>query len=245
LLSGDLRLPYLLWLMAAERGVLKENEREPFRGLGPLTGSLQACVEFFHIDPDLVQAAAETDADFRHGGELPLDAIRAAVVSTPEQEKAELLYRLAAGDACVAMEIRRKIREAATSADLAESTEVRSLAELRARATAIREQRETAEAKRRMAELEQQKREVEALRRKRLFYISQRGEAVWDEVEDEINQRNATAYKRAKALLVDLRDLAKKAGTLATFHARLNALRSRHERKRQLIMRLMDLGGSD
>ncbi len=33
------------------------------QGIGPLTGALEAFANFFVIDPDLVQAAAELEAD--------------------------------------------------------------------------------------------------------------------------------------------------------------------------------------
>lgn len=58
-LSGDMRLFYLLWLTAAEDDLLAEDAAEPLPGIGPLTGPLEAFAEFFGIDPDLVEAAAE------------------------------------------------------------------------------------------------------------------------------------------------------------------------------------------
>ncbi len=41
-LSGDLRLFYLLWLGALERGELEDDETEPLPGIEPLTGALEA-----------------------------------------------------------------------------------------------------------------------------------------------------------------------------------------------------------
>ncbi|MDE0696534.1 MAG: hypothetical protein OXH76_11970 [Boseongicola sp.] len=57
LLSGDLRLAYLLWLAAADREMLEDDAREPLSGIGPLTEGLEAFGKFFGIDPDLVHAA--------------------------------------------------------------------------------------------------------------------------------------------------------------------------------------------
>lgn len=62
LLAGDLRLFYLLWLMAVEIGAVEPEKPEPMPGIGPLTDALETFVEFFGMDRDLVQAAAELSA---------------------------------------------------------------------------------------------------------------------------------------------------------------------------------------
>lgn len=58
-LSGDMRLFYLLWLSALDDGLLEADEIEPLAGIAPLTGTLKAVAEFFGIDRDLVVVAAE------------------------------------------------------------------------------------------------------------------------------------------------------------------------------------------
>ncbi len=76
ILGGDLRLLYLLWLTAAETGEIDPAEPEPLPGLGPATAALDAFVDFFQLDSDLVDAAAErpdaalADAPRRTAGEL-------------------------------------------------------------------------------------------------------------------------------------------------------------------------------
>jgi hypothetical protein len=49
-LSGDLRLFYLLWPMAVEVDALEADETEPMPGIGPMTGALEAFTDFFGID---------------------------------------------------------------------------------------------------------------------------------------------------------------------------------------------------
>ena len=61
-LSGDLRLFYLLWLTAVQDDLVSDTELERLPGIGPLTGALEGFAEFFGVDPDLVQAAAESGA---------------------------------------------------------------------------------------------------------------------------------------------------------------------------------------
>lgn len=57
-LQGDLRLFYLLWLMMVEDDVCDAQEPEPMPGLGPMTAPLEAFADFFGLDPDLIEAAA-------------------------------------------------------------------------------------------------------------------------------------------------------------------------------------------
>src|SRR6202046_3868072 len=75
LLSGDMRLFYLLWLTAVEIDCFEADAPEPMPGIGPITGALEAFANFFAIDPDLIQAAAEHSGVASEDGQSP-DAIR-------------------------------------------------------------------------------------------------------------------------------------------------------------------------
>ncbi len=240
LLSGDLRLLYLVWLSEVEFGGRKDDETEPLPGTGPLTGALSAFAEFFRIDPDLVEAASEVHAGIADGG-LSADAVRAAVAAIPEDEKADLLCRLAEGDPHAGPEIQRRARNAASLEDSAMRASRRTVSDLRRRAAAIHESREAAEAERREAERLREEREAEKARRARIVALRQRGEAVWDEIESEVERRHASGYDRAAALLADLKALAEEDGAAAVFAGRLDDIRRRHSRKWGFIKRLDDL----
>jgi hypothetical protein len=72
LLGGDLRLVYLLWLMALETDAIDTSEPEPLPGLGPMTGALETFNNFFQIDPILAEAAAERPfATVKTASDLP------------------------------------------------------------------------------------------------------------------------------------------------------------------------------
>jgi hypothetical protein len=60
LAAGDRRLLYLAWLLALESDEVEFEETEPPvpAGLGNLSAGLQAIVDFFQIDEDLIAAAA-------------------------------------------------------------------------------------------------------------------------------------------------------------------------------------------
>jgi hypothetical protein len=234
-LSGDLRLFYLLWLMAVQYELVPDDDVEPLPGIAPLTGPLGAFAAFFLIDDDLVQAAAEAGA-----ADAPLsgDVLREALAAIAEDEKTALLLRVVEGDSHVAAELRRRVRthQALPAAPL------RTAGALRARARAIGEARDRAEAERREAERRREAEQAEKARRVRLGALRQRGDDVWREIEAEIEQRNASGYDKAAGLLADLQALAAEAGSGDIFARRLASIRARHERKRTFIERLAALG---
>ena len=241
-LSGDLRLFYLLWLKALEGGELEDDETEPLPGIGPLTGALEAFAEFFRIDPDLLQSAVEA-AEPGDGGESFADATREAIAAIPEAEKTTLLQRLSDGDPHVAAEVRSRVRKAVALASGETYTERRTVADLRSRAAERRATREAIVAERREAERQRQAREAEEARRLRLHAVRGRGTEVWNEVEKAISKRNPDGYDQAISLLLDLQALAGEDGETETFTSHVRSLRERHARKPRFIERLAQLDG--
>ena len=234
-LGGDLRMFYLLWLTATEDGELEDDEKEPLPGIGPLTGPLEAFADFFHIDPGLVRAAAERTVGSDVAG-ISADVARRAIVAIPEEEKTALLQRLLEGDSRVTADIRSKVREAVAPAGGAAQAELRTVADLRIRAAAIRTERKAAEAeRRRQAELD------EKMRRARLRVLARLGAQACDEVDAEIERRNHASYGRAVRLLRDLRVLAEENGSVKEFSGRIRSLHERHARKRRFIELLAGL----
>src|SRR5882757_1672546 len=92
-LAGDLRLFYLLWLTAVEADVFEADEPEPMPGIGPMSATLEAFAEFFGIDSDLVQAAAERSAVAIASTSSP-GAVRGIISAMTDSEKTEILARL-------------------------------------------------------------------------------------------------------------------------------------------------------
>ena len=238
-LAGDWRMFYLLWLTAVESGRLNDGDTEPLPGIGPLTGALKAFADFFGIDADLVQAAAESPLH-AGGGDLSEAEVRVLVAAIPDPEKTALLCRLVAGDPHIAAELGRKVRDAAATAGDADASQ-RTVADLRARAAEIRKQAEAAEAARIEAERQRRARAAEQERRARLVAVRRQGAAAWREIETEVEKRHAAGYDRALALLIDLRALAQEDAALEAFSDRVRSLRDRHSRKSRFIERLQQL----
>ena len=240
-LAGDLRLFYLLWLTAVEDDAFEADEPEPMPGIGPMTAALEAFADFFHIDADLVAAAAE------HGAAAPTNAAssaaaRAIISAMTGAELTELLSRLVDGDPHVAAELRAKVRGHTAASAGAAPIAVRTVGELRARAAAIRLAREQAAADRLAAERKRQAEEAEKARQARLAAIARRGEGVWREVEAEIARRNPAGYDKAAGLLLDLQALAEHRGATPEFKRRLSAIREQHAKKGRFIERLAKIG---
>jgi hypothetical protein len=233
-LSGDLRLFYLLWLTAVQDELVADDEIEPLPGVGPLTGALEGFADFFGIDPDLVEAAAELAAD---QASMSSDERRNALAAVSEREKDELLLRIVDGDTRVAGELRRRIRKK----NPAPATH-RTAGTLRMRAKEIAEARKRAAAERREAERRRQAAEAEKARRARLKILKQRdASSVWREIEQEIERRNPAGYDNAMSLLSEVQVLALEQGNQDDFDRRLGAIRARHEKKAKFIERLRKL----
>ncbi|MGA3310852.1 MAG: hypothetical protein ABSD08_19905 [Xanthobacteraceae bacterium] len=238
-LAGDLRLFYLLWLTAVEADIVAADELEPMPGIGPMTTGLEAFTEFFGIDPDLVDAAAERSVV---GSAISADAARSVIAAMPDREKTGLLVQLFEGAPHVTAELRAEVRKRLGPETVAPPVAARTAGELRARARAIRLARERADADKAAAERKRQAEEAEKVRRARLDAVARRGESGWREVESEIERRNPGGYDKAASLLFDLKAIAEESGTIEDFLRRLRTIRERHVRKERFIERLAALG---
>jgi hypothetical protein len=240
-LAGDLRLFYLLWLTAVQAEVFEADQPEPMPGIGPMSASLEAFAEFFGIDSDLVQAAAERST-FAMASTVSAEAVERIISAMTDAAKTTMLSRLFDGDPHVAAELGAKVRNRIASDADAPPIVARTVGELLARAAVIGIEREQAAAEKLAAEHKRRVKEAEKARQARLLGIAQRGEGVWREVEAEIERRNAAAYDKAAELLLDLQALAKQRGTIEDFLHRLRAIREKHVRKERFIERLAALG---
>ena len=236
-ISGDLRLFYLLWLTAAERGFLRDESKEPLAGIGPLSAPLDAFAKFVKIDSDLVQSAAELSGD-AHEGDASVDVSSNVIASIPERDKVELLRRVVNGDPHVAADIRRKARTSQGAARGRTPSRRRTVAEIRNRMLTVGNERRAAALRRREAERHRKAKEAEQRRRARIDSVRRRGARVWTQIETEINSRTPQGYDKAIELLVDVRTLSEETGTVGAFSRRVRGIKERHRRKWRFLEHL-------
>ncbi|MDE0125979.1 MAG: hypothetical protein OXN97_15530 [Bryobacterales bacterium] len=211
-ISGDLRLSYLLWLTAVERGFLRNECKEPLAGIGPLSAPLKKFAKFVKIDSDLVQSAAELSGSTYAGG-ASVDVSSSAIASIPDSEKVGLLRRIVNGDPHVAADIRRNARTSQGTVRGRTPSRHRTVAEIRKRMLTVGNERRAT-----------------ALRR--------RGARVWTQIETEINSRTPQGYDKAIELLVDARTLSEETGAVGAFSRRVRGIKERHRRKWRFRERL-------
>lgn len=240
ILQGDLRLFYLIWLMAVDYELLDDETPEPLPGLGPLNGSLRAFASFFGVSSDLVDAAADRPADPLAQAMTP-EAVSRSVAALPPDEKDRLLVRICDGDPFAAVELRKSVGRQIKNSTSAPPLAPRTVGELRARAEAVGKERALESARKAAAEREQKAEAARQAKRARLDAIIKRGESVWTEIESEIERRNGPGYDRAASLLRDLHDIATEKGGTAEFSRRLSNIRVRHAQKARFIDRLVDI----
>lgn len=241
LIRGDMRAPYLGWLLCAQRGEVEEGALEPAvpPGLGRLTEPLERLVAFLRIDEHLLAAAATRSA--RRSGHIGLAGWVAAL---SRREKNDLLVEVARGrETHVGARLLKRFRSSqAVVHPENEAPPARTAGHLleEARRRAHEQQREHA---RRAADA-RARRETEqaAGRTKHLDGLADRQEAAWDDIEGLIAVKQAMTYDLAVMLITDLRDVAIRAGTQSLFEARLAVLRDRHRGKSSFLERLEKAG---
>jgi len=226
LAAGDLRLLYLAWLLALQSDEVDFEETEPPvpAGLGHLSAGLQAIVDFFEIDEDLIAVAALSSPAIEEPAGLA-----EWVASRPAEEKDELLMRTAAGEGGqVQALLLRCFRAAGGSSPTAPG---RTAAELWEAAADLKDARVKAMQQRRREEEARKAAAQAAARAKRLDQLATRKEAAWAKVAEWIETRRPSDYDLAVSLLRDLRALAEREGDSDVFGQRFGELRARHERK--------------
>jgi hypothetical protein len=248
LLRGDVRVLYLAWLAAAPHADLwdedfsdqdDDEEADPDDslleppvppGLAQLSGPLQAFVEFFDIDPDLVAAAAEQSPPFQ----APDDRWEEWVTRLPDVERNEFLVRVARGEPGVALTLARRLRELGQGKKTdqpAEGAPRRTYSALLATAQRYREQREA----RKRAEAEQ-------ARRQRLEALARREPEAWTQVKTLIDRKTAKSYDEAVGLLVELRNLADYGGHRSRFDDQFKTILAEVARRPAMLSRIEQAG---
>jgi hypothetical protein len=243
--GGDLRLLYLGWLRCAQSEELDDDEPEPPvpAGLGTLDAPLTAVAQFLCIDSDLITAAAAGSAPAASTGPSAVQ-LRSWITGLPARDKDAILTDLiSGGDTHLRSQLLRRYRDEHPT-DASTTTARRTAGELLAAAETIRTERERRDNARREQDRARREQSAAAARQRHLDTLAVDQPAAWQRVEELVATKKPREYDTAVQLLADLRSLAERDGTTATFRQRLVELRTAHARKPSLLERLA-LAGLD
>lgn len=244
---GDYRALYLGWLYAVsfdDPDEVREGVIEPPvpAGLGALTAAQRSLVEFLGVDEDFLAAAAQASPPESDRPESPHEMSQ-WVAAIPADEARQSLLLLLQGKAKQAeREVKQKYataRRASVSPATAKSEQKRrSLAELHALV-------ERARTKRLERKRQQEQRELEKQRQQRERYLATLAEDFerhWRDIDAHVAQQAASAYDRARDLLVDLSEAYTLKHEHDEFLKKLAQFRATHTRRSALIRRLDKVG---
>jgi hypothetical protein len=233
LLSGDLRLLYLVWLRVAPRLAeyeeLPEDPLEPPLppNLGKLSSALKKFIEWVELDPDLVAAAAQASPTEKSSPETSLEA---QIPQLTETEQREFLVKLVRGEAHVDRLLTKRLKELAGVAKPGAKKVAmgqRTFSQIATTTQKVQNQRETKE-----------RNAAKKQREKELVAMGPKEAQMWKQVLELIELKQARPYDEAAALLKDLQDLAEFQGRSADFEKRLTQLKLDCQNRPALIARL-------
>lgn len=249
LLNQDYRVLYLGWLRGVASGWLYEEREEPPvpAGLSNLNASLQAFVEEFEVDENLIAVGAEASGELAETE----PSWAQAIATLSEADKQAWLLRLAEGEQLLTHRFRRQLQQQLPT-EAAVTHKPRTVTDLLTRSEKVKKEAERlaierAEAAQRIADKRAEAAQrvaaqrAEAARIQRLKELAPKVDRSWIQAELLIKRKNAKAYDEAVRLLQKLKELAIYQGKEAAFQERLDKLRKRHTRLSSLQNRLRKL----
>jgi hypothetical protein len=180
-------------------------------GLGELSPALNALVEFFEIDSNLIAAAAATSPARTISNEPYEEWMKLM----PAAERDAFLIRMARGEPRVAIDLLTRLRQLGHAASDVDSTARprRAFAELKAAAH-----------EHELRHIQQQQEEANLARLAKLEKLAKRETEAWQEVAQHLAKRRGSSYDSAAVLLVELHELATHRDQLELFAQRLGKI---------------------
>jgi hypothetical protein len=241
---GDYRALYLGWLYAASLDDIAEETSEPPvpAGLGDLTAAQRSLAEFLGIDEDFLAAAAQASPPVSGRTESPHEMSQWVAAISADEARQYLLLLLQGKGKQAEREAKQKYtlsRRAHASSATAESEQGRrSLAELHTLAERTRAEHLERERQQKQRELEKQRQQ----RERYLATLAEDFERHWQQIDALVAQQAASAYDRARDLLVDLSDAYTLKQKRDEFLRKLAQFRAKYTRRSALLRRLDKVG---
>ena len=255
---GDYRSLYLGWLHGAQwrltedlsdddldyeiAGGVKDGTLEPPvpAGLRSLTAAQQALVDFLGINQDLLTAAVRASPDAAATMDSTHDMERWVAKVSADEARPYLLLLLQGKARQAEAQIRRAYATSLRSASSApaEEPERRSVAALRQLVGKARAERREQEAKKKQRALEKKRQE----RERYLATVAENTDRHWKQAAELAEQQTASAYDRARDLLVDLSEAASLTHKREDFMRKFGQFRASYSRRSALMKRLEKAG---
>ncbi|HEY9152127.1 MAG TPA: hypothetical protein VIN60_04520 [Anaerolineales bacterium] len=232
ILQGDFRALYLGWLKAASLEDPNESSSgtEPPLppGLRTLNSSHQTFIEFFHLDHQLIKAAASASLEFQPAS---IALLENALSKLSREESEDFLRRFLKNEPRIRTGLQKRLGELAglTSPGLTQGQ--RATEKLFKEAERLKQET-----------LRRQKARAEQKRVQGLLELAKREDSTWHWVESLIGQKQAGPYAEATTLLISLRDLAVYQERLAQFDERIAILKNKYANRPSLMERFKHAG---
>ncbi|MFI0967901.1 hypothetical protein ACH4S8_42085 [Streptomyces sp. NPDC021080] len=230
----DLRLLYLAWLLRLHGGELDDDDVEPSvpPGLADLPEPLTDLAAFLRIDGDLIAAAAQHSPPL--APRPTLAAHRAWTATLDPQDKDAVPARLLHDGAPQPLPgLRRRLLNSQPA--LGPTPPPRTVAKLRAAASAHKALRLGREEQQAAEERERAVRQAHEAQHRRLADLQHDPEAAWHRVGELLTPRGTRNYPEVVRLLSDLAALADREGTTAAFTQRYTRFIAAHRTKKALL----------
>lgn len=211
-------------------------------GLASPTAAQKSLMEFLHLDQDLVAAGAMTSEPLVPQKDQAEDML-AWINQLQDDEMRQMLLRVLKGEASyVQRELNRRynqfLKQSKASDGEDDKNPRRMVSELFALVEAAEKKRLEVEARK----LGRRRATEERKRRKYLAELLEQFPEKWEKVEGFAERQNASAYKEAVALLVDLSEAYDQAERTKEFNTRFSQFLSKNQRRSALIKRIDEAG---
>ena len=235
ILQGDYRALYLGWLQFAQYQyhyeILEPDEdlTEPPvpPQLGQRTPALQAFIDFFELDNDLVNIAAQTSPNLPS---TKLVEINTLLDQLSPAEMRGFLKQVLAGERHVDIALRKRLIELSpTPENLAVSMPRRTIRDMYSQREQVRQ-----------ARLAEEARQAEKARLKKIEKIAPQEASLWQRIDSLIQRKQGHTYDEAVTILQDLKMVAEHYGQQVEFNNKLLMLKTKYPTLHGLHRRIKD-----
>jgi hypothetical protein len=247
LIVGDLRALYVFWLCNSMASTDEDEavmEPPVPHGLGNLPGEAVELLDFFEVDPLLVDAAASGIPTFNAQGSQEVSVKNWLTIIT-DSRRTEIIHRLISEDPiALKVELLSEIRDSQQAVGWPVEPSTRSVTQLLQKCELLRQIEDERQKKQAAAKAKREADKAEMKRQARMSEMKSAPEPWLKKASGLVEERGTEKYREAASILADLRDalggeqgnkIARKhAAHLVQKYPTLNLLKSSLRKKKLL-----------